>query len=334
MTSITFGSCDESLIRATPLPRRSFLRLGISCALAGGSSRVGAAGLPLLPRVNGAINVQPARLLDPQTSGGPLISPELVALQMRAVYELGFGRIRVTLPFGRFGPDFLGAIPYVRAARALGMDVLGVMSDFTGFDLAQALAAQATRDEVVETYLRVFGGSIEVVSPAVGRRGELALQVLNEPTHFLGLTPREYVFEILRHVWGAVKSRRPSVRVAAAAPIGNVSGLPRLRELFESGHESYCDRVAFHIYSRRLLPHLSGLSERFVWVTESGTAGTENHLDWHTEVFDEIRASLPKVLRVYWFDLFDPEPGRFRLIGIERSAGALRACVRLSVTCT
>ncbi len=110
--------------------RREFLKLGATWTLTAstipadslGSSRQ---ALPALPRVNGGINVQPLRRLgrtpDPDV---PLIQPELVDLQMKMVYELGFQWIRITISFDRFGPDFLAAIPYVRAARALGVNVL------------------------------------------------------------------------------------------------------------------------------------------------------------------------------------------------------------------
>jgi hypothetical protein len=307
--------------------RRDFLRAGAGCALAGLAAR-GASQDPaarLVPKRNGALNVQPLRRFEAAAGAEPLIEPELVALQMRAVYELGFERIRITVPFGRFGPDFLGAVPYVRCARALGIDVLAVMADFTGFDLAQALVRDATRAEVVAAYLAILDGPGEVAAPAVKRRGELALQVLNEPTHFLGLTPRDYAFELLAPVRDAIRVRSDSVRVAAAAALGNVDGLARLRELFQLGYDRYCDVVAYHVYSRRLIPALAGLARGAVWVTESGVDGTARHRDWYTRTFQEIRETLPEVERLYWFDLFDRAPGRFRLIDIVRDGPGFAA---------
>ena len=79
-----------------------------------------------MPRVNGAINVQPLRRLDPAANAIPGIEVELVDAQMRALYELGFAAVRITVTFSRFGENFLAAIPYVRAARALGIDVLAL----------------------------------------------------------------------------------------------------------------------------------------------------------------------------------------------------------------
>ena len=102
----------------TPLDRRDFLRLGLSGLATAGFQ---AAPPVPVPRVNGGINVQPFRRLEPNAGfTPPLILPELVDAQMKALYELGYQHVRLTLSFDRFGPDFVSGIPYVRAARALG----------------------------------------------------------------------------------------------------------------------------------------------------------------------------------------------------------------------
>ena len=125
--------------------RREFLLLSATSAL-GRALRTEA---PALPRVNGGINIAPVRRFEMNAGfARPIIVPELVALQMRLVYELGFEQMRVTISFERFGPNFLAAIPYVRAARALGIDVLGIVDEFSGFDLVRAISKPATRDEV------------------------------------------------------------------------------------------------------------------------------------------------------------------------------------------
>src|SRR3990170_4766519 len=135
------------------MDRRHFLRLGVGVFVGASIQTVPAP----VPRVNGGINIQPVRRLEPDAGlTPPLIVPEVVDAQMRALYQLGFEHVRLTLSFDRFGPDFVAAIPYVRAARALGMDVLGVIGQFTGYDLVQAIADPATRDEVLETYLDIF----------------------------------------------------------------------------------------------------------------------------------------------------------------------------------
>jgi hypothetical protein len=98
------------------MDRRDFLRLGLGGLVGAGVQTD--APVPV-PRVNGGINIQPVRRLEPDAGlTPPLILPEVVDAQMRALYELGFEHVRLTLSFDRFGPDFVAAIPYVRAARA------------------------------------------------------------------------------------------------------------------------------------------------------------------------------------------------------------------------
>ena len=165
----------------------------------------------LVPRVNGGINVQPVRRLDPNAGlGPPIIEPGIVDAQMRAVYELGFQQLRVTISFDRFGPDFLAAIPYVRAGRALGLDVVGVIGQFTGFDLVQAISDPATRDDVLETYAGIFADPVLPVRNGV-ESGSFAAQILNEPTNFLGISPETYVREYLRPAYLHLKEDVPGL---------------------------------------------------------------------------------------------------------------------------
>src|SRR5262245_52230112 len=308
------------------LRRRQFLGL---LAAAGAPRAWGQlpAPLPPVPRVNGGINVQPLRQLGGAPAGThPLIDPELVELQLGAVYALGFEQLRVTLSFNRFGPDFLAAIPYCRAARALGIDVVGVMSDFAGYSLAQALLNQRSRAAVLNTYRDIFVlPTVEPASPVVARAGDFSLQVMNEPTHSLGLTPEEYVHELLRPVNTNFKLRNPDMLIASAAEVGNVEGLFRMRAMLEAGLEAHCDRVAYHVYSRRLPPLLSGLTRRPVWISESGADGTAGHLAWFRDVFPELQRSIAGVERIFFYVLFDPDPGRFRLFEVARdSSGVAR----------
>ncbi len=258
-----------------------------------------------VPRVNGAINVQPLRRLDPAARAVPGIELPLVDAQLRALYELGFAAVRITVPFSRFGEDFLAAIPYVRAARALGIDVLALVSDFSGYDLTQALVRPGRRDEVVRAYTAILAAP---PAPAGGSGfvGGFAWQVLNEPAHFLGIAPDHYVQELLAPTYEDLKRLTPDVAVVAAAEIGNLDGIARLRNMQEAGVEAFCDRVAYHVYGRNLIPHLRGLARKPVWVTESGVVGAENHLAWHRDVLPEIKEAIGNVERVYYYDLYDP----------------------------
>lgn len=296
------------------MDRREFLRLGLSGLAAAGVQTT--SPVPV-PRVNGGINIQPLRRLDPDAGlTPPLILPELVDAQMKALYELGYEHVRLTISFDRFGPDFVAAIPYVRAARALGMDVLGVIGQFTGYDLVQAIADPATRDEVLETYLQIFDSAIPVASSAIPSLGEFAVQILNEPTHFLGIAPDAYVRDFLRPAFYHLKEDDPAIPIVSAAAIGSAAGVLQSRQMIEAGLELYCDRVAFHLYSIDLLETVAALATKPVWVTESGARGTENHQRWMTAAFDRIRTKVPGTERIFWFDFFDSGTEGFRLIDL------------------
>jgi hypothetical protein len=314
------------------MDRRGFLRLGLG-GLVGASVQT---SVPApVPRVNGGINIQPVRRLDAGAGlTPPLIVPEVVDAQIRALYELGFEQVRLTLSFDRFGPDFVAAIPYVRASRALGIDVLGVIGQFTGYDLVQAIADPATRDEVLETYLRIFDAPMPAISPSIPSLGRFAVQILNEPTHFLGIAPEAYVRDFLRPAYYHLKEDDPAVTIVSAAAIGSAAGLLQSREMIEAGLELYCDRVAFHLYSTELLEEVAALAAKPVWVTESGSRGAASHREWMTTTFDRIRREVPTTERIYWFDLHDRGPDGFRLIDlaprldgsvaiVPESAGAL-----------
>jgi hypothetical protein len=307
--------------------RRRFLQLLAAAVPAAPAARARGASARAVPRVNGGINLQPLRRLD--RGSGPPIEPELVDLQLAAVYALGFEQVRVTLPFNRFDPNFFAAIPYVRASRALGIDVLGVVSDFAGYSLLQALGTPRSRAAVLNTYRDVFLlTEVEPAAPCVERAGGFALQVLNEPTHALGIDPGDYVREFLGPVNEFFKLRDPALVVVSGAEVGNIDGIYRVRAMIEAGLHAHCDRVAYHVYSRRLVPLLAGLARRPVWITESGAEGGASHLPWVRDVFPEIRRGIAGVERIFFYVLFDAAPGRFRLLDIAHDAsGAARARV-------
>lgn len=285
-----------------------------------------------VPKVNGGINVHPLRRLDSDPAEqDPVIVPDLVALQVRAVYELGFDGLRITAPFGDRG-NFLAAIPYVRAARALGIDAVVTVADFAGFSLARALHDDDRRADVLRLYATVFAPPPEPVRPGMGGLGprgvgRVAFQVLNEPTHFLGVPPDVYVHEFLAPCFTWLKAANPEVIVVSAAEVGNVDGPARIRAMLEAGLESVTDRIAYHVYSHAVIPLLSANVRQIVWITESGAAGTALHLPWVRDTFPEIRQEIGDVTRIFYYDLFDPDRGVYRLLDIRAEGGGYRAVV-------
>jgi hypothetical protein len=334
--------------------RRRFLRLsaGLPLGLAGwlangcggGSSAPGAptsggsARTPttpvdepiVAPKVNGGLNVQPLRCLG-CVATDETIDPALVALQLEAAYELGFDGIRITAPLGDRN-TFLAAIPYVRAARALGIDALVVLADFSGLTLARALYDDRRRAQILAMYDGIFAPPPTPVRPGLGGLGpggvgRIAFQILNEPVGFVGLPPEVYVRELLAPCQQDLRDIDSRMIVVAAAEAGNKDGPPRMRAMLEAGLESLCDRIAYHIYSRDVIPMLSDNVKQIVWVTESGARGTANHLPWVRDVFPEIRAQIGDVLRIFYFDLYDAERGAYRVLDFERQGGGYRTII-------
>jgi len=222
------------------------------------------------------------------------------------------------ISFDNFGPNFLAAIPYVRAARALGIDVLGIIDQFSGFDLVSAISDGLTRNEVLETYARIFGDFVPKALEDIPRAGRFSAQILNEPTFFTGISPESYVRDFLRPAYLHLKEDDPTILVVAAAPVSSAEGFLRAQRMMETGVEHVCDRVAFHVYSRRFVERLGRLTEKPIWITESGAKGTQRHLEWRMSVFDEIRQGIPMAEEIFWFDLFDNNPNGFRLFDIVR----------------
>jgi hypothetical protein len=277
----------------------------------------------VVPAVNGAINVQPARcfgcLPTDQT-----IEPDLVRLQLSIVYELGFDGIRITAPLGDRG-TLLAAIPYVRAARAIGLDALVLLADFSGLTLARALFDDRHRHAVLKMYTDIFAPPPSPVRPGLHGlgpqgTGRISFQILNEPAGFVGVPPDVYVRELLAPCFDDLRQLDPDVIVVSAAEAGDREGPPRLRAMLEAGLEQVCDRIAYHVYTREVIPLLGDHVRRIVWVTESGTAGTAQHLPWVRDVFPQIVAGIPDVLRIFYFDLFDPAAGVYRVLDV-RPAG-------------
>ncbi len=302
-------------------------------ARGGGSSSGPTApeGEPIpVPRVNGAINVQPARCLGCLPTD-QTIEPALVALQLSAAYELGFDGIRITAPLGDRG-TLLAAIPYVRAARAIGVDAVVLLADFSGLTLARALYDDQHRQAVLKMYTDIFAPPPEPVRPELGGLGpkgvgRIAFQILNEPAGFVGLPPDVYVSDLLTPCYGDLQQLDSNVIVVSAAETGDLAGVPRVRAMLEAGLEQACDRIAYHVYSRDVIPLLGDHVRRIVWVTESGAVGVAQHLPWVRDVFPQILAAIPDALRVFYFDLFDPNAGVYRVLDVRPAGAGFQAVV-------
>lgn len=342
-------------LRSREIDRRRFLRaaagapLGLlgclaqSCGSGGATEPTGTQADPpntgpsptpgpavLVPKVNGGLNVQPLRCLSCAPTDADIV-PELLALQLAPVYELGFDGLRITAPYGDRN-TFLAAIPYVRAARALGIDAVVVLADFSGLTLARALFDDERRGDVLRLYAKVFGVPPKPLAPGLGGLGpggvgRIAFQILNEPASFVGVPPDVYVRELLTPSFIDLKNTDASILVVSAAEVGTQAGPPRIRAMLEAGLERVSDRIAYHVYSPEVIPLLSDHVRGIVWVTESGARGTAAHLPWVRDTFPEIKARIEDATRIFYYDLFDLDRGIYRILDIERDAGGYRAVI-------
>jgi hypothetical protein len=268
--------------------------------------------------VNGGINVQPVRLLG-GSPGTPGIDPAILDAQLATVYSLGFAQARITVSWNRFGNDFFAAIPYVRACRALGIDVIAVLTQFSGFDFAQALSQPSVRNPLLRACAEIFASPV-APAPGVVQAGAIAFQVLNEPVNSLGITPGVYLSRLLAPSYRVLKDAAPEVPVIAAAEVGTPEGVLRLRSMLAAGLEDDCDEVACHVYDRDVIPLLAGLARMPVRVTESGADGTARHRGWVETVFPEIARRIAGVREIHYYVLHDAAPGRYQLIDLVREA--------------
>jgi hypothetical protein len=134
--------------------------------------------------------------------------------------------------------------------------------------------------------------------------------------------PDVYVHEFLAPCYTWLHAASPDVIVVAAAEVGNLDGPARVRAMLEAGLENVADRINYHVYSRAVIPLLSANVRQIVWVTESGASGTANHLPWVRDTFPEILGEIGDALRIFYYDLFDNDPGIYRLLDIRREGDA------------
>jgi hypothetical protein len=203
-------------------------------------------------------------------------------LQLKALRELGVGKIRITLGLGR---DLAGF--YLRSYPA---EYLGLISDF---NLRRPDAA-AWPSQVREV---------------VGRSGGVSyLQVLNEPDVFHGIGPEVYVNDFLRPAYEIIREMRPDIPIVSAAPANTSGGRVYFFQMTDAGADRYCDYRAVHMYSSNPEVFLAGTDRPFI-VTETGTRNRGNHVSW----WKDNMSNISKVLdtdRLYFYVLLDrPDDG-------------------------
>jgi hypothetical protein len=159
----------------------------------------------------------------------------------------------------------------------------------------------------------------------------MGFQILDEPAARYGLPPDVYVQEILRPSlfdWHAFNRR--SI-VVSAAPESSEDGVRRLRAMLEAGLEDSADRIALKFFDLSTLPELARVEVRnFIWILESGVPRTEAHLAWVRDTYAQVSAAVRDATRIFFYVLYEPESGRYRLIDIRRSGAGYEAVAESS----
>jgi hypothetical protein len=326
--------------------------LAQGCGSSAGAPMAGPGGVPVdvpvdpslpaifTPKVNGGITVHAVRRLDDDPNEGAnfVIVPELITLQLRALYELGFEGMRLGVSVSDRG-GLLAAIPYARAARALGLDLCLILTEAGGVEMARALWLGSQRSEILPLFDKIFATPPAPAAPGAGGLGpggvgRVAFQILNEPALFVGVSPEMYVREILLPTYGELRQMNRNIIVVSAAEVGTFDGPPRVRAMLEAGLEQACDRVAYHIYEREIIEQLPPHIRATIWITETGTAGVTSHLPWVREVYPEIRRRLEDVTEIFFYDLYDRDPNRHRIINIQQTSTGYDAVLESADLCT
>lgn len=206
----------------------------------------------------------------------------LASLQVEALRALGIRRVRISLGLSR---DLAG--PYL---ASYGADWLGILTDYQLGGVTRRSWPRLVR-EVMDRLQPLW-----------------AVEVLNEPDLFLGLSAAEYVGEYLRPAWEIIKERRPSLPVVAAAPAGTQNGVYYFYRMTDAGADRYCDYRGVHLYSDSPGQYLYGTRKPFM-VTESGTGDRGGHVRWWRETMAHISGVLDTPYLFYYALMESPPTG-------------------------
>lgn len=215
-----------------------------------------------------------------------------MTVQLQALEAIRANWIRMTLGITS---DLAG--PYVASARA---NILGLIGDFqlTSIDRQDWPDMVAT---VIQRY------------PSIQY-----FQILNEPDVFYSMSNTEYVREYLRPAHDLIRSRFPSVKIVAAAPIGQPSGIRDFAAMSTAGADQYCDFRAVHIYfEQETFSPWSAFrlaTEKPIMITETGTRHPDEHLSWWLSQVPEMKEVLNTEYVFYYALLEQPEFTGYELI--------------------
>jgi hypothetical protein len=135
-------------------------------------------------------------------------------------------------------------------------------------------------------------------------------QILNEPEIFYNMSNTEYVRDYLRPAHDLIRSTFPSVKIVAAAPIGQPSGIQDFAAMSVAGADNYCDFRAVHIYFDQDLgapwSAFRVATQKPIMITETGSSRPEHHLSWWQLQIPEMKRVLGTEYVFYYALLEQP----------------------------
>ncbi len=216
----------------------------------------------------------------------------LYSVQTKALRNIHATWIRTTL--GLTG-DIAGAY-----ATSTGLNVLGIIGDF-----GTASISKSDWPAMVEAVVRRY--------PTIRY-----FQVLNEPEEFYNMSNTEYVRDYLRPAHDVIRQKFPSVKIVAAAPIGQPSGLNDFTEMSIAGADQYCDFRGVHVYYEQALyspwSAYRVATQKPFMVTETGKRTASYHLSWWTQQIPAMKKALQTEYIFYYALLEQPTYTGYEII--------------------
>lgn len=219
----------------------------------------------------------------------------LYTLQTTALRNIHATWIRTTLGLSS---DLAGAY-----ATSTGCNVLGIIGDFGTPSLSKS-----DWPAMVEAVIRRY--------PSI-----TYFQILNEPEEFYNMSNTEYVRDYLRPAHSVIREKFPSVKIVAAAPLGQSSGINDFTAMSAAGADQYCDFRGVHVYyEQELFSPWSAYrlaTQKPIMVTETGKKTPSEHLNWWTTQIPAIKQALKTEYIFYYALLEQPTYTGYEIILAE-----------------
>ncbi len=185
-----------------------------------------------------------------------------------------------------------GTRPYHNRARNLGLNIFSVIS-----------LEQLGEKNWEQTFDRFYSN----YSTDIWQIGN---EISNPDIHVnpLGATTIEQFFPKFRELYGHVKRKYPQAVLAGPPTFGSVGGPAELEKFFQLGLLDLDVVVTLNLYTETALQeygvvfdrYRSKLTNKRIWVTETGAGPPERHIDWVNNFYPRIINALHPEM-VCWY---------------------------------